>query len=203
MTLIRSNPDFKPELVRTAMDFFKIEKEFDECYKCFREYDLLCNRLSEISGKHIDSHIILLMILNQLKGHLDDIHIDALNEFDHMTQNLFLEHPPFFKHEGIPALMENIRQQKKGMSLISNTGFIKGDTLKKTAVLENILAYFDFTLFSDEQGISKPNKEMFQLSFNNIQNHQNIQKSEVLHIGDNEIADYQGALNFGYNALLI
>jgi putative hydrolase of the HAD superfamily len=66
--------------------------------------------------------------------------------------------------------------------------------------LEN---YFSFQIYSDETGFSKPSKEMFQLVHNEIKSLKSIEKKEVIHIGDNKIADYDGAIKFGFDALLI
>ena len=63
--------------------------------------------------------------------------------------------------------------------------------------------YFSFQIYSDETGFSKPNKEIFQLVYNQIESLKSIAKKEVIHIGDNKIADYNGAIKFGFNALLI
>jgi putative hydrolase of the HAD superfamily len=43
---------------------------------------------------------------------------------------------------------------------------------------------------------------MFQLVYDQLK-HKNLNKKDVLHIGDNPLADYDGAIKFGYNALLI
>jgi putative hydrolase of the HAD superfamily len=44
---------------------------------------------------------------------------------------------------------------------------------------------------------------MFELVFDQIRKDKIVNKLEVLHIGDNKIADYNGAIKFGFNALLI
>ena len=39
--------------------------------------------------------------------------------------------------------------------------------------------------------------------YNKIREKKIVNKLEVLHIGDNKVADYNGAINFGFNAFLI
>jgi putative hydrolase of the HAD superfamily len=63
--------------------------------------------------------------------------------------------------------------------------------------------YFSFQLYSDETGFSKPNVKMFEMVYNQIGKNKIVNKLEVLHIGDNKVADYNGAINFGFDALLI
>ena len=85
------------------------------------------------------------------------------------------------------------------LNLSSNTGFIEGETLRTTLANMGILQYFDFLIFSDEINASKPSSHFFQ----HVYDHIDVPKKAVLHIGDNPKADYQGAKNFGFNALLI
>lgn len=63
--------------------------------------------------------------------------------------------------------------------------------------------YFMFQLYSDEIGISKPNHSVFDLVFHKVNDHCRVTKSEVVHIGDNKFADYLGAKNYGFQAILI
>jgi len=58
-----------------------------------------------------------------------------------------------------------------------------------------ILDYFDKVFFSDEIGFVKPNKN----SFNRIIKEFNVEKEEVVHIGDSLEKDVLGAKNFGIN----
>ena len=60
-------------------------------------------------------------------------------------------------------------------------------------------SFFDFAVFSDEINASKPSPVFYENVFKRI----NGEKHEVIHIGDNYNADYIGAQNFGFNALLI
>lgn len=63
----------------------------------------------------------------------------------------------------------------------------------------DILKYFKFFIFSDEIEISKPSSYFFQKVYDKVGGH----KKNILHIGDNPKTDYQGAKNFGFEALLI
>ena len=103
----------------------------------------------------------------------------------------------------IQLLFEEIVEQEKTISVLSNTAFIKGVTLRKLMSYYELENYFSFQIFSDETGFSKPNKEIFQLVYNQIEILKSVEKKEVLHIGDNIIADYNGAIEFGFDALLI
>ena len=89
------------------------------------------------------------------------------------------------------------------MSILSNTGFIKGYTLRKIITDYELEQYFSFQIYSDEVGFSKPNYKTFQLVYDQINSSKKITKKEVLHIGDNSVADYDGAIKFGFSAHLL
>jgi putative hydrolase of the HAD superfamily len=103
----------------------------------------------------------------------------------------------------IQLLFKQIVSEEKTLSILSNTAFIKGSTLRKLMLYYEFENYFSFQIYSDEAGFSKPNKEIFQLVYNEIKHLKSFKKKEVLHIGDNKIADYNGAIGFGFDSLLI
>ena len=88
------------------------------------------------------------------------------------------------------------------MNILSNTGFIKGLTMNKLFKKNKLDAFFSFQIYSDECNLSKPNPQIFELVFENTKKINSISKSQILHIGDNPIADYNAAINFGFNSLL-
>ena len=98
--------------------------------------------------------------------------------------------------------LKQITEQGKTVSILSNTAFIKGSSLRKLMAFYELESYFSFQIFSDETGYSKPNQMIFQLVYDEIKKINSIAKNEVLHLGDNKIADYHGALQFGFDALL-
>ncbi|GLU52616.1 hypothetical protein Dfri01_20770 [Dyadobacter frigoris] len=66
--------------------------------------------------------------------------------------------------------------------------------------------FFDFQLYSDETGMSKPNRRLFELMVEKIYKYakvKNIDLNEIIHIGDNLKADIEGARSIGIRSLLI
>jgi len=63
----------------------------------------------------------------------------------------------------------------------------------------------DFQLYSDEFRMSKPNPSFFRLMLDNIdpKKHPGIKLHEVIHVGDNPVADIAGAQAVGIKSLLI
>ncbi len=76
-------------------------------------------------------------------------------------------------------------------------------TLRKVLKHLDIAQYFDFQLYSDEAGLSKPNPAFFQLMLAEVAKLKTIELTEILHIGDNPKADIWGAEMAGISSLLI
>jgi len=202
LTLIKSHPEFKAKRVELFSSFFNIDKPIEEVTKVVKYYDDLCNSINEITGKNIDTFEIYLLILNSLNVPVDHLDKEKLNEFYQKSETLFLEYKPVVIFDNIHDFFEDIKSQGKTINILSNTGFIKGTTMRKFLINENLDQYIDFHIYSDELNCSKPNPLVFQEVKNNIKN-PDLEMHQILHIGDNPIADYKGAKDFGFSAHLL
>ncbi|CAG8447836.1 9237_t:CDS:2 [Funneliformis mosseae] len=92
--------------------------------------------------------------------------------------------------------LHNVRKIKLGV--ISNLD----ERLERILSSLQIHQYFNFNLLSGKFGVEKPDVKIFKkaLELGGIKEG-NVK--QVLHIGDDEVRDYQGAKNIGINALLI
>jgi putative hydrolase of the HAD superfamily len=203
LTLIKSNPQFKNKRNLLFKDFFDVECNIEKVNEVVRYYDVLCNNINENTGLNIDTYEIYYLILNALNVKVNDIDTKQLNLFYKETELLFMEYKPQLLFPKIDSLFEEIKAQGKTMNILSNTGFIKGYTLRKILADYGLEQYFSFQIYSDEVGFSKPNHKIFQLVYDQINSSNEITKKEVLHIGDNSIADYDGAIKFGFAAHLL
>ncbi|WP_288443790.1 HAD-IA family hydrolase [uncultured Chryseobacterium sp.] len=202
LTLIKSHPEFKAKRVELFSSFFNVDKPIDEVAKTVKYYDDLCNTINEVTGGNIDTFEIYLMILGALDVDVKLINKEKLNEFYNKSEELFLEYKPVVIFENIHDFFEDIKNQGKTINILSNTGFIKGKTMRKFLIHENLDQYIDFHIYSDEISCSKPNPLIFQEVKNKIKD-QDLPMHQILHIGDNPVADYQGAKNFGFSAHLL
>lgn len=203
LTLIKSNPEFKSKRDQLFIDFFKMEKTYDEVSQKIRYYDVLCNEINQKTGLNIDTFEIYYLILNALQVPLENINTEILNEFYIETEKLFLEYKPILLYKDIKEQLEVFKSNNITMNILSNTAFIKGKTLRKILCFYEIESYFSFQIYSDECHFSKPNKAIFDLLYAVVNKNKKILKTEILHVGDNHIADFQGAKNFGFGAHLI
>lgn len=202
LTLIKSHPEFKTKRVELFSSFFEVNKPIDEVARVVKYYDDLCNSINEVIGGNVDTFEIYLLILNALEVDLKQLNKENLNEFYQKSEDLFLQYKPVVIFENLHQFFDEIKNQGKTINILSNTGFIKGTTMRKFLINENLDQYIDFHIYSDELKISKPNPLVFQEVKNLIKN-QDLQMNQILHIGDNPIADYKGAKDFGFNAHLL
>ena len=202
LTLIKSHPEFKAKRVELFSSFFNVNKPIEEVSKVVKYYDDLCNNINEVLGGNIDTFEIYLLILGSLSVDLKQIDKEKLNDFYLKSEELFLEYKPVVIFENLHQFFDEIKNQGKTINVLSNTGFIKGKTMRKFLINENLDQYIDFHIYSDELNISKPNPLIFQEVKNRVKN-QDLPMDQILHIGDNPIADYKGAKDFGFNAYLL
>lgn len=200
LTLIKSNSEFKEKRNTLFKDYFEIESPLEQVAQQIRYFDVYCNAINEKTGLNFDTNEIYLLILASLNVPIQKIEIKQLEHFYAETEDLFLNYKPTLIYSNTKSFLSNIKSANISINILSNTGFIKGFTLKKLLTFYELEEYFDFQIYSDECGFSKPNKKIFDLIHKKLPN---VDKNEILHVGDNEIADYQGAMEYGFKAHLI
>ena len=203
LTLIRSNPEFKKKRNLLFKDFFEINCSIERVNEAVRYYDVLCNNINEKTGLNLNTYEIYYLILNALEVDLNANGTERLGEFYNETEKLFFNYKPELIFPDINLQFQKMVTEGKSINILSNTGFINGKTLRKILSFYELEDFISFQIYSDEVGYSKPNNEIFQLVFDQVNKTRETQKKEILHIGDNSIADYNGAINFGFDAHLL
>ncbi|MFH6989077.1 HAD family hydrolase [Flavobacterium collinsii] len=203
LTLIKSNPEFKKERNLLFKNFFEIDSTIDKVNEVVRYYDVLCNNINEKTGLNIDTYELYYLILSALEVDINKFETDKLSEFYEETEALFIKYKPELIFPDTKKLFQEMTNEDKSINILSNTAFIKGRTLRKLLAHYELTDYFKFQIYSDEVGFSKPNNEIFQLVFDEINTFKSAQKKQILHVGDNSIADYNGAIRFGFDAYLL
>lgn len=208
MTLIKSNPAFKQE--RTLFfynNFNGAGKNLEEVAAIFRQVDVMCNAINEKTGGNISSEEMYLMVITAINNYSNKFEaVDLPLLYNEMEQLLF-KYLPVVYCNNTARVLEKIKQAEGvTVSLLSNTAFIKGRSLRQVLKRIGLDAFFDFQLYSDEEGISKPDKRLFEKMLREI----NIKRGgdilhakETVHIGDNMVADINGAKAAGINSILI
>ncbi len=167
------------------------------------DYDRLFNSINETLGKNLDTFEIILIILHNLGVDTKTVSIESLERFYSEMEVLFLKYHPVLIDPNTIRILAYLKEEGLSLNILSNTAFIKGRTVNKILQKLSIADYFDFCIYSDEIGFSKPSNEAYNTLLTSIQAIQPVSRNQVLHIGDNVTADYEGAKKFGFHAQLI
>ena len=161
--------------------------------------DKVSDRLNEINGKKVPAEWMYRRILHKLGYDPNDVKDDVYTEIKLKVNELFMTYPPDFLNGSVQPILQTLKDEGYRLNISSNTGFIEGTTIVATLKSLNIFEYFEFCIFSDEIRLSKPSPRFFEKVFEQT----SVEKWEVLHVGDNFKADYEGAVNYGFKALHI
>lgn len=206
-TLIKSNPTFKKERALYFHKHFNSHnKALQEVETVFRTVDLMCNNINEKTGKNIDAEEMYLMVIYMINdGTSAFANIDTADLYSEMEQ-LIINFPPSIFNEQTKVCLQKLKE-KSGvtLSILSNTAFVKGSTLRLILKEIEFAQYFDFQIYSDETQVSKPNKEIYRILLEKIVEFRdfNIALNEIIHVGDNPVADILGAKAIGINAFQV
>lgn len=112
---------------------------------------------------------------------------DTHNHLAHVFGTAILEHPPIPIEDALQAVQS--AAARVPVALISDTGFSPGKNLRVLLEREGFLPHFGAMTFSDETGVAKPQRFMFEHTANQL----GVAPHELLHIGDLEPTDIVGA----------
>lgn len=102
-------------------------------------------------------------------------------------ERLFYEHPPLVPEATVVAL-RRLQVAGIGLSIGSNTNFVRGAVLDD-AILSRWGVIWDFQVFSDQIGCSKPHDHFWRVVTERAIAHTGAAPDNILHIGDNKICD--------------
>lgn len=200
LTLIKSNPLFKQHRCNYFHQHYNYKGiSLQETDAIFRQIDIMGNKINERSGKNIDADELYLMVISQMNNNQVNLHDIDIETLYRQMEALVFDYMPMVYCNNTPAILSNLKTQGATTNILSNTGFIKGETLRKVLQEIGLEPYIDFQLYSDEEGMSKPNTAFFELMINKA----GTDRSQIIHIGDNPLADVAGAERTGINAMLI
>ncbi len=199
-TLIKPNPTFKEARLEHFYDHYNPKKiSHDEIEKIFSNVAGLHNSTGEITGIGFTPIELYTMVLCQLGYTPSTLQKrDVLTVYSQM-ETLFLKHLPFL-YPNVGHVLENLKYKGCTISILSNTGFASGRTMRTILDELGIFKFFLFPIFSDEQGMSKPNHQIFDRIFSMYEMFRPndiLSRADTLHVGDSVIADINGANGAG------
>ena len=127
-------------------------------------------------------------------------HSGGLENFEHYFEIIYeafarKDHWHVFDDVIDSGILEKLKKSSVTLGVVSNWDSRLHAILKDTGLAE----YFDFILASAEVGSAKPDKTIFIEALKRS----GVNSQEACHIGDEPIADVQGAKNAGIDAILI
>lgn len=99
---------------------------------------------------------------------------------------------------GVTGLLKKLKEKDVKLGVISNFD----ERLENVLINTRLRPFFNVVLASYSVKTEKPNKEIFDLALEKLEN-PSLKPHHALHIGDNIKLDYEGAKNAGWNALLL
>lgn len=83
------------------------------------------------------------------------------------------------------------------IGIISNTGMDSHGVMSRVLLKLEVWQLCDAIYFSCAHGIAKPNRRLFEMAASGL----DLPIGQILHVGDNVVADYQGARNAGMRSV--
>ncbi|MCB9140004.1 MAG: HAD family hydrolase [Caldilineaceae bacterium] len=128
-------------------------------------------------------------------GHYGDLvqEVDALVRH---IEAMEIRIPPDFA-PGVRAALAELKQEYT-LAIISDTIHTHGRGLRNLLHQQGLLEFFDYFIFSDEVGASKPSNLVFRRAMNDL----GLGPRQIVHVGDRESNDVAGPLSMGMWSIL-
>jgi putative hydrolase of the HAD superfamily len=164
------------------------------------QYDRFYSRLQYIpKSDYVAKYIALDDRGRTAKDRLYQQIIRAFDIAGLTWENLYQDYRANFWHEGLflfPGLHKVITSLKQRGILLGIITNGSASQMRKICVL-GIEAYFDVILISGQEGIKKPNPEIFLRALARL----NVSAEEGVFVGDNPVADIDGARQAGLKTI--
>lgn len=199
-TLLKSNSQYKIGRAQTLMVHLEAQGvDLEDFISLMKKVDDECDELTEQTGEQFGLRERIEKIYNGLPAgqRVSELTEQIFADFDQTALQVLLTHLPQIIEADLLETLANIEKQGVKMAVVSNTGFIDGRHMRVVLEKLGILPFMSLQIFSNEVGAAKPNKLIFQTLIEKS----GFDSKLILHIGDNEIADYQGAVGAGLHAL--
>lgn len=206
-TLIKSNPLFRQKRAEYFHSHFNRDnKSIQEIQDIISDIDKMVNIINEKTGCCMDALEMYAMLLFRLNYDMKHLLFRDLMAIYHITDQLFFDNPPSLYDEDTQRVLEELKKRGATISILSNTAFVRGTTLKRFLHTNDLWMLVDFEIYSDEAGLSKPNEHLFRhlLQYvHALRKHHPVRDTEIVHVGDSLSADIEGAKRIGIDAIQI
>jgi putative hydrolase of the HAD superfamily len=150
------------------------------------------------ANRDVSHHDQLELIIKHVLKGSPAFRNEWLNELSVAYISPIFEVPPDLNPHAREVL-EWLKERKKRVGMICNTGLTPGFGLRRFLEHEGISGCFDAMVFSDEVLVRKPDPEIFRMTVRKLK----VKPSVTVHVGDNLKADVWGAKNAGLKAVYL
>jgi putative hydrolase of the HAD superfamily len=189
-TIAVFNPEYSKARTRLLSEIF--ERPEDEAHARYQVVKRGCDHRAETTGEAVTPLVAVKMLL--LGSGCKESPVTVLSRIEELVHT----YPPLL-HRDVRATIQQLRLDGYIVGVASNTNFIAGALVQKIFDLP-----WDFAVYSDELGVSKPDKDFFLTVATRAAAAagSSLLTHEITHIGDNSVCDVRGAQAVGMVGLL-
>jgi len=169
----------------TKRDYNEVREIIDKAYKLA----LMARLKGKFKRPVYDSAIFFAEALN--------IDVDTL--FKAVAESIYDEGISNLVYSDVVPTLKRLRERGLKIALLGNVMFWPGMITRAILYRNGILKYVDVTLFGDEIGMQKPDKQVFCM----LSDLASCNLNDIVHVGDSLMNDFAGALLAGVKAVLI
>lgn len=202
-TLIKSHPEFKPARTALLLSSFGMDPARSaEADLCLREADRAADLEAERTGADVGfAERVLTMHQGALARSLaDSAAPDAaeLTRLEREQEAICARFAPLPYSPLVPGLLLRLGALVP-VAVTSNTGMLGGATMRGALAANGLLPAFRVLVFSNEVGAAKPSERIFSATLGALASLHGapLPPARVLHVGDNAVADIEGAQRAG------
>jgi len=180
-------------------------------------YLIVSEKISEVSGKPLNVVSDLIFkayreaLKSRLEGNFKRIIVDSAEFF---ASRLGISPEELFRavvasindsrisemlYDDVLETLETLKSSGFKLGLLGNVMFWPGMITRYILYVNKALKFFDVTIFSDEVGLQKPSREIFEYESSKL----GVKLEEMVHVGDSVENDLAGAVIAGVKAVLI
>ena len=174
----------------------------------------IVDRALRTAGHRVDKAALACAIessAKQMRGIVEKGVMSDSDKWDHYMRVLFLKlkvkdgpliekiklrlkkGTSFRAYAEVPGVLKRLRSKKIILGVISNAS----SWLEKILDKAGLKGSFEHVVVSEIEGVEKPHKKIFDIALKKA----GVKSGEFMFIGDNYIADVQGAINAGVKAV--
>ena len=196
-TLFFSNPEFS-RLRLKYLSRLSPETSADNLSAVIEKIGAETDRINIEEGISLSNRLMYRQVFDLMNIDINELMLkNIISDID----KIFLAHPPKQIDPNLKKNLDELRKRGITMNISSNTAYIEGTILLGVLEFYGLNSYFDFFIFSDEIESSKPSEVFFKKVSKECEQ-RNINKNEILHIGDSTQCDVNGARNSGIRSAL-